>query len=574
MKSFHDIKTRNQLADYLNIRRSTLTYILYIKNVNSYYTSFEIPKRNGETRQIRAPMGSLKSVQKKLASALLEYKKEIEKQGKGIYPLISHGFERERSIITNAKPHRNKRFVLNLDLENFFGSFHFGRVRGFFEKNRVLPLPHEVATVIAQLTCFEGSLPQGAPTSPIITNLICRILDKRLIKIVQKYKLHYTRYADDLTFSTNDKLFLENKNEFLLELESEIISAGFKINNKKTRLQCKDARQTVTGLVVNKKINVSHAYYRTTRAMAHSFYSKGEFTIDGESGTMAQLEGRFSFITQIDKYNLDLDGKKINFRELNGREKEYQKFLFYKYFLGIHVPLIVTEGKTDIIYMRSALKNLYEKYPRLITRNTKSDFMFRIAFLGKTKNIENFLGIQQDGADTMQVIYKYFTGREERKKKKKSIYEYFDKVGAFKPRMPVFLLFDNELQPKTKPLYKFMNSVFKKDDIEQNKKKLQNDCYLKLPEARNLYLLTIPLTGDRKEAEIEHLFPEEVLEMEIKGKKFVLCNQDGRGEYYDKKDFARYVSSNYQNVDFKNFEPVLGAIDAVMANPEDSDSYA
>ena len=255
---------------------------------------------------------------------------------------------REKSIITNAKPHRNKRFVLNLDLENFFDSFHFGRVRGFFEKNKVLPLPHEVATVIAQLTCFEGSLPQGAPTSPIITNLICRIMDKRLIKIVQKYKLYYTRYADDLTFSTNDKLFLENKDEFLLELESEIISSGFKINNKKTRLQYKDSRQTVTGLVVNKKLNVSHAYYKTTRAMAHSFYSKGEFTINGESGTMAQLEGRFSFITQIDKCNLDLDldldKRKINFRELNGREKEYQKFLFYKYFLGIHAPLIVTEA--------------------------------------------------------------------------------------------------------------------------------------------------------------------------------------------------------------------------------------
>lgn len=569
MKNFHDIETRNQLADYLHIPRSTLTYILYIKNVNSYYTSFEIPKRNGETRQIRAPRGSLKSIQEKLASALWEYKTEIEKQG--IYHLISHGFERKKSIITNAKPHRNKRFVLNLDLENFFDSFHFGRVRGFFEKNRVLPLPHEVATVIAQLTCFEGSLPQGAPTSPIITNLICRIMDKRLIKIVQKYKLYYTRYADDLTFSTNDKLFLENKNEFLLELESEIISAGFKINNKKTRLQCKDSRQTVTGLVVNKKLNVSHAYYKTTRAMAHSFYSRGEFTIDGESGTMAQLEGRFSFITQIDKYNLGLDKRKINFRELNGREKEYQKFLFYKYFLGIHAPLIVTEGKTDIIYMRSALKNLYEKYPRLITRNTESDFIFRIAFLKKTTNIENFLGIQQNGADTMQTIYKYFTGKEETKKK--SIYEYFNEVGAFKPRMPVFLLFDNELQTKTKPLYKFMNSVFKKDNIGQNKKKLRNDCYLKLPEARKLYLLTIPLTGDRKESEIEHLFSKEVLEMEIKGKKFGLCKQGEEGEYYDKKDFARYVSSNYQNIDFKNFEPVLSAIDAVMANPEDNDSY-
>ena len=172
----------------------------------------------------------------------------------------------------------------------------------------------------------------------------------------------------------------------------------------------------------------------------------------------------------------------------------------------------------------------------------------------------------------MQTIYKYFTGGEE-PKKEKSIYKYFDKVGAFKPRMPVFLLFDNELQTKTKPLYKFMNSVFKKDNIGQNKEKLRNDCYLKLPEARKLYLLTIPLTGDRKESEIEHLFSKEVLEMEIKGKKFGLCKQGEEGEYYDKKDFARYVSSNYQNIDFKNFEPVLNAIDAVMANPEDNDSY-
>ena len=107
---------------------------------------------------------------------------------------------------------------------------------------------------------------------------------------------------------------------------------------------------------------------------------------------MAQLEGRFSFITQIDKYNLGLDKRKINFRELNGREKEYQKFLFYKYFLGIHAPLIVTEGKTDIIYMRSALKNLYEKYPRLITRNTESDFVFRIAFLKKNDKYRKFFG--------------------------------------------------------------------------------------------------------------------------------------------------------------------------------------
>lgn len=80
-----------------------------------------------------------------------------------------------------------------MDLENFFDSFHFGRVRGYFQKNNYYKLPFEVATIIAQLTCFHGKLPQGAPTSPIITNLICNIFDLRIIKLAKKYKLDYTR---------------------------------------------------------------------------------------------------------------------------------------------------------------------------------------------------------------------------------------------------------------------------------------------------------------------------------------------------------------------------------------------
>ena len=108
--------------------------------------------------------------------------------------------------------------VLNIDLENFFESFHFGRVRGFFIKNNNFLLPIEVATVIAQISCYEGKLPQGAPSSPIISNLICEILDYRLLKIAKKYKLNYTRYADDLTFSTNDKNFLGLQMEFYEEI--------------------------------------------------------------------------------------------------------------------------------------------------------------------------------------------------------------------------------------------------------------------------------------------------------------------------------------------------------------------
>lgn len=120
-------------------------------------------------------------------------------------------------------------------------------------KNKNFELPVEIATMIAQLTCYEGKLPQGAPTSPIITNLVCNILDMRLLKIAKKYRVVYTRYADDMTFSTNDKKFLENQENFMKSIKKEIESFGFEINDKKTRLLFCDSRQEVTGLVVNKK---------------------------------------------------------------------------------------------------------------------------------------------------------------------------------------------------------------------------------------------------------------------------------------------------------------------------------
>ncbi len=245
------------------------------------------------------------------------YKHKKKKQG--IKNNLSHAFEKEKSIITNAKIHRNKKLVLNIDLENFFGSFHFGRVRGFFNKNNNFLLSVEVATVIAQLTCYEGKLPQGAPTSPIITNLICEILDQRLLRISKKYKLDYTRYADDLTFSTNDKKFLDLQTEFYELLSSELTRAGFKINEKKKRLQLRDSRQVVTGLVVNKKINVNRVFYKETRAMAHQLYKEGKFEINGKIATVNQLEGRLAFINQLTRYNNKIDGDKHNFNILSSR---------------------------------------------------------------------------------------------------------------------------------------------------------------------------------------------------------------------------------------------------------------
>lgn len=416
MIKFCDITSRNELADFLEIPRQKLTYVLYVKKIENCYNSFEIQKKNGGIRIIKSPSDDLKSTQKKLASELWKYQLDILRSH-NTKSNISHGFEKGKSIITNAKLHRNKKYVLNIDLQNFFDSFHFGRIRGYFEKNREYALPIEVATVIAQLTCYEGSLPQGAPTSPIITNLICQILDNRLLKISKKYKLDYTRYADDLTFSTNNKEFIKLKDEFLLVIQKEIERAGFKINEKKTRFLYKDSQQKVTGLIVNQKINIAQEYYRMTKAMAHSLYTKGEFTIDGHSGTIEQLEGRFSFINQLVWYNNKLDDEIHEFGTLTGREREFKRFLFYKYFYGNSTPMVVTEGKTDARYLKSALKSLHKEYPNLVTKSKDGQFKFKITFLKRTKRLQYFLGIRLDGADTIQNIYKYFIDGKAREKK-------------------------------------------------------------------------------------------------------------------------------------------------------------
>ena len=560
MENFCDIASRNELADFLRIPRRKLTYILYIKKVDSCYVSFEIPKKSGGTRQINAPVDDLKAIQRKLAKALYDYKINVCKI-RGIYSNISHGFEKKKSIITNAKIHRNKRFVLNIDLENFFGSFHFGRVRGFFIKNQDFLFPTEVATVIAQLTCYQGSLPQGAPTSPIIANLMCQILDSRLLKIAKKYKLDYTRYADDLTFSTNNKNFLEYENKFLLEIKEEIKRAGFNINDQKTRLIFKDSRQTVTGLVVNKKIAVNPTYYRYTKAMAHALYSKGEFTIDGKPGTLAQLEGRFSFINQIDKYNNKLDNNKHGFGFLNRREREYKRFLFYKYFFGNPKPLIVTEGKTDVRYMKSALKNLYKEYPNLILKKADGSFEFKISFLKRTEKLQYFLGICLDGADAMQHIYKYFIDLGERESRCFPNYHgYFYKMGA-RPAMPVVLLYDNELESQ-RPLRKFVSEYKLSGERIAG---FKENLFLKLQENGNIFLLTNPLIDEEKESEIERLFPDETLSHEIEGKTFCLKNRYDVNRHYGKEKFSQYVTAHYKDIDFSGFKPLFDALNSIIS---------
>lgn len=540
---FKDIDDVRILAAFLGIEYKELTYVLYSRRVENLYQSFEIPKKNGEIRCINAPQEPLKHVQRLLAKRLMAVQEENYLKSNAIV----HGFTRKRGIITNGKSHRNKRFVLNIDLEDFFDSFHFGRVKGYFQKNQFFMLPEEVAACIANIACYNGKLPQGAPSSPVITNLICAILDRRLAAIAKKFRLTYTRYADDLTFSTNSKVFLEKKDELLSEIYAVIEKSGFKVNHYKTRISYRDSRQEVTGLVVNNKISVKREYYKKTRSMLDHLYRGIPVEHNGVELTQQQIEGRLAFINQIDWYNnIQENKKKTHPKELNARERQYQQFLFFKYFFNSEKPTIVTEGKTDIIYVRAALQNLYMRYPKLIRKKEDGSFEYLISFLNRTKRLKFFLGIHQDGANMMKNIYNGFTG-------KNNFPNLFDSLSKHKlrPRNPIILLFDNEAK-SNRPLKEFLNYTHKS---------LETNIVLQL--VQNLYLVTIPLVKEKQECEIEDLFDDEVLSHEIGGKTFDRKGNKGN-KYYSKQIFASYIAKNMHSIDFKAFIPLLDAINQII----------
>lgn len=552
-----NIKTRNDFAKFIGVKLQTLTYLLYIKKIDNCYNTLEIPKKNGDTRTICVPNKNLKKVQKKLYNKLSTYYDEIKTQN-NFTSKISHGFEKNRSIVTNAEVHKNKRYVVNLDLLDFFPSINFGRVRSYFIKNNYFEINDDIATILAQLTCYKGTLPQGAPTSPLIANMICNIMDIRILKIAKKYRLDYTRYADDLTFSTNNKYFLNDYDKFLEDIKNIIHRSGFELNSKKTRLLFSNSRQEVTGLVVNKKISVPKEYYKNTRAMAHSLYKNGYFLIDDEVGTIEQLEGRFSFINKINLYNID--NKKKDMWHLNSKEKQYQKFMIYKTFYANEKPLIITEGKTDVLYIKAALKKYYKYFPNLITKKDNGNFVFHVNFFKRKQKHSYYLNLVKDGADTIKNIYSNCYIKTKNNKNITTVHD-FKKLRGERETNPVILIFDNEMvSNKDRPLKKFLNEI--KVNASQ-KDKLKENLYINICD--NLYLCTYQLNNKEAcEIEIEDLFPADVLEHEINGRKFSKKDSTHDNGFYGKNEFSQYVYSNYESIDFSNFISLLSAINEII----------
>lgn len=234
----------------------------------------------------------------------------------------AHGFAPGRSVVSNARVHLGRRLVLNLDLLDFFPSIHFGRVRGVFMA-RPFEFPVQVATMLAQLCCHRASLPQGAPTSPIISNLICRGLDRDLDRLARQHGCRYTRYADDITFSTNADRFPDALVAGAVVVPRVAPTLGtpllgivarhrFQINPRKTRARLRSERQEVTGVVVNTKLNVPRRYVREIRAALHHWATTDEATADarwrqldaksrkgGTAGLRLHLRGKLDYLKMV-----------------------------------------------------------------------------------------------------------------------------------------------------------------------------------------------------------------------------------------------------------------------------------
>jgi len=233
---------------------------VYWKKGHNKYTKLVINKANGKPRTIHNPSKRLKIIQRKALEKLQVVKKFQPRSH-------AHGFAQGKSIITNAAFHQKSKRIIKMDLKDFFPSIHFGRVRGMF-----MAYPFEfgekAATIMAQLACLDdkiGILPQGGPLSPYIANMMCRRLDKKLAEVARSHRCHFTRYADDITFSTND-VSQNNINGLIKETSSIIESEGFVVNKDKTKILTPEERQVVTGIIINDGINVNRRYVRNLRA--------------------------------------------------------------------------------------------------------------------------------------------------------------------------------------------------------------------------------------------------------------------------------------------------------------------
>jgi RNA-directed DNA polymerase len=559
--------TLQQVATLLQFQPKALAYILYKKPAPTKYSSFDISKRSGGVRKISAPSSDLRLLQQRLSDLLQNCVDEINETQKRKDDM-AHGFKRHKSIITNAKKHHKRRYVFNIDLQDFFPSINFGRVRGFFIKDANFMLHPTVATILAQIACHDNTLPQGSPCSPVISNLIGHVLDIHLCKLASANGCTYSRYADDITFSTNKPVFPSDIAKLAQgaphewgpgdKLTSTILQAGFAVNPQKTRMQYRNSRQSVTGLIVNRKVNVRAEYRKMVRSMAHELFKTGSFQrlwmlpdatgtpaptmVDG---TMSQLHGMLGHIDAIDCHNFDIESKVESRRQqarsaLRSKEKLYRRFLMFKDFYSAPIPVIVCEGKTDNVYLSCAIKSLAMLFPKLAAISANNQIKLNVRIL-KTVNTSTGRVLQLEGGASFLKAF---------------IEQYLIEIDKFKApgmQQAVVLVVDNDSGGDD--IYARISSLTKK-------KVAKAADYVHV--AGNLYAVLTPLEPGANKSVIEDCFDDAVLKVQLGGKTFSHNNKADSSNHFGKHILSQYVRENAPKIDFNGFAELLNRISAAI----------
>ena len=292
------LKTPSDVAKLVGIDVAELDTLMRPgSEAGSGYVEFDAPKRSGGVRRICAPRAKLKAVQRALLDNILAHLPS--------HPAV-HGFVPGRSTVTNAKPHVGSTVVVRVDLEDFFPTVHYRRVRGLFEAHGY---NHEVSSVLAGLTTWRprlpdgtvawpGVLPQGAPTSPAVANLVCRRMDARLTALAAKAGATYTRYADDLSFSFQKPP--ERLGRFLWWVNAILQQEGFSENAAKRRVMRQGGRQRVTGLTVNQQVSIPREERRRFKAILANCRQHGvESQARGRPDFPQWLEGYAAYVRMV-----------------------------------------------------------------------------------------------------------------------------------------------------------------------------------------------------------------------------------------------------------------------------------
>ena len=305
------LRSAKELADAMGVSVAELRFLAFHREVARvhHYRRFTLPKKSGGTRSISAPLPRLKRAQYWVLDQIL---------AKVPAHPAAHGFLPGRSIRSNAAPHCGQDVVLNLDLKDFFPSITLPRIKGVF---MALGYGETIATLLA-LLCSENPcdklkvdgesfyvgrkaherlLPQGAPSSPMLTNLLCRRLDRRLQGLATQLGFAYTRYADDLSFSAQGEPARLQVGRLLRRVRFILNDEGFTPHPDKLRILRRNARQEVTGVVVNQQPGASRASRRALRAALHRAQTQGLAAChwQGEATTPSQLLGQAQYIKML-----------------------------------------------------------------------------------------------------------------------------------------------------------------------------------------------------------------------------------------------------------------------------------